>query len=212
MFRASEKLLKIALEKYRKTNNSVVELEYNEYSEIAGIEGSIEDVLDDLIRNGMIGSVSKKTLNAEMGFSIYLTLDGIEYFNNPKHSDNNGNSIMQQNTYNNCNIQEIIGNNNTVIQNNQQNDIRQLRDLISDFLNLENVNNDDLKDELQAIVEDIDEGKIGEKQAGRWWNRLSKISDVITIGTVACKLLPEAQAKLPMILDCIQHILYVGLH
>ena len=212
MLKTSEKLLKIALEKYRKTNNSVVELEYNEYSEIAGIEGSIEDVLDDLIRNGMIGSVSKKTLNAEMGFSIYLTLDGIEYFNNPKHSDNNGNSIMQQNTYNNCNIQEIIGNNNTVIQNNQQNDIRQLRDLISDFLNLENVNNDDLKDELQAIVEDIDEGKIGEKQAGRWWNRLSKISDVITIGTVACKLLPEAQAKLPMILDCIQHILYVGLH
>ena len=212
MLKTSEKILKIALEKYKETNNTEVELEYDEYSGIVGIEGNIKDVLDDLIRNGMIGSISKETLNIEMGFRLYLTLDGIEYFNNPKPNDNNGNSIMQQNTYNNCNIQEIIGNNNTVIQNNQQNDIRQLRDLISDFLNIENVNNDDLKDELQAIVEDIDEGKIGEKQAGRWWNRLSKISDVITIGTVACKLLPEAQEKLPVILDFIKHIIYAGLN
>lgn len=212
MLKTSEKLLKIALEKYKETNNTEVELEYDEYSGIVGIEGNIKDVLDDLIRNGMIGSISKETLNIEMGFRLYLTLDGIEYINNPKPGDNNSNSIMQQNTYNNCNIQEIIGNNNTIIQNNQQNDVRQLRDLISDFLNIENVNNDDLKDELQAIVEDIDEGKIGEKQAGRWWNRLSKINDVITIGTVACKLLPEAQAKLPAILDFIKHIIYAGLN
>lgn len=82
MFKTSEQLLKIAVEKYEKTNNSEVELEY---SGIVGIDRNIEDVLDDLI---------------------------------------------------------------TVIQNNQQNDIKQLRNLISDFLNTQNVNNDDLKDEL----------------------------------------------------------------
>lgn len=212
MFKTSEQLLKIAVEKYKKTNNSEVELEYEEYSGIVGIDGNIEDVLDDLIRNGLIGSMSKRTLNILMGFTLFLTLDGIEYFDNPIPNVNDGKPVVQQNTYNNCNIQEIIGNYNTVIQNNQQNDIKQLRDLISDFLNTQNVNNDDLKDELQSIVEDIDEGKIGEKQAGRWWNRLSKISDVVTIGTTACNLLPVAQENLPAILDFIQHMIHTGLH
>lgn len=212
MFKISEQLLKIAIEKYKKTNNLEVELEYKEYSRIVGIDGNIEDVLDDLIRNGMAGTMSKRTLNMEMGFKLFLTLDGIEYFNNPKLSENNSKPIVQKNTYNNCNIQEIVGDNNTVIQNNQQNDIMRLRDLISDFLNMQNVNNDDLKNELQSIVEDIDEEKTGEKQAGRWWNRLSKISDVVTIGSTACNLLPMAQEKLPVILDSIQHIIHTGLH
>lgn len=212
MFKTSEQLLKIAVEKYKKTNNSEVELEYKEYSGIVGIDGNIEDVLDDLIRNGMAGAMSKRTLNYLMGFTLFLTLDGIEYFNSSKSGENSGRPVVQQNTYNNCNIQEIIGNNNNIIQNNQQNDIKQLRDLISDFLNTQNVNNDDLKDELQSIVEDIDEGKTGEKQAGRWWNRLSKISDVVTIGTAACNLLPMAQENLPAILDFIHHMMHTGLH
>lgn len=158
----------------------------------------------------MIGTISKGTLNMVMGFKLFLTLDAIEYFNNPKPNESSGKSVVQ-NTYNNCNIQEITGN-NTVIQINEQNDIKQLRDLISDFLSIQNVNNDDLKDELQSIVEDIDEGKTGEKQAGRWWNRLSKISDVVTIGTTACNLLPEAQERLPAILDFIQYMIHTGLH
>lgn len=212
MFKTSEQLLKIAVEKYKKTNNSEVKLEYEEYSGIVGIDGNIEDVLDDLIRNGMVGAMSKRTLNVIGGFKLFLTLDGIEYFNNHKPNENSGKPVVQQNTYNNCNIQEIIGNNNTVIQNNQQHDIRQLRDLISDFLNTQNVNNDDLKDELQSIVEDIDEGKTGEKQVGRWWSRLSKISDVVTLGTTACNLLPMAQENLPAILDFIHHMLHTGLH
>lgn len=212
MFKTSEQLLKIAVEKYKKTNNSEVELEYKEYSGIVGIDGNIEDVLDDLIRNGMAGAMSKRTLNYLMGFTLFLTLDGIEYFNSSKSGENSGRPVVQQNTYNNCNIQEIIGNNNNIIQNNQQNDIKQLRNLISDFLNTQNVNNDDLKDELQSIVEDIDEGKTGEKQAGRWWNRLSKISDVVTIGTAACNLLPMAQENLPAILDFIHHMMHTGLH
>ena len=212
MFKTSEQLLKIAVEKYKKTNNSEVELKYGEYSGIVGIDGNIEDVLDDLIRNGMAGARSRETLNIVMGFKLFLTLDGIEYFDNPKPSENSGKPVVQQNTYNNCNIQEIIGNNNTVIQNNRQNDINQLRDLISDFLNTQSVNNDDLKDELQSIVEDIDEGKIDKKQASRWWNRLSKISDVVTIGTTACNLLPMVQENLPAILDFIQHIIHRGLH
>ena len=212
MFKTSEQLLKIAVEKYKKTNNSEVELEYKEYSGIVGIDGNIEDVLDDLIRNGMVGARSRGTLNMAMGFKLFLTLDGIEYFNNPKPNESSGKPVVQQNTYNNCNIQEIIGNNNTVIQNNQQNDIKQLRDLISALLNTQNVNNDDLKDELQSIVEDIDEGKTGEKQAGRWWSRLSKISDVVTIGTAACNLLPAAQENLPAILDFIKHMMHTVLH
>ena len=108
MFKTSEQLLKIAVEKYKKTNNSEVELEYEEYSGIVGIDGNIEDVLDDLIRNGLIGSMSKGTLNILMGFTLFLTLDGIEYFDNPKPNVNDGKPVVQQNTYNNCNIQEII--------------------------------------------------------------------------------------------------------
>lgn len=210
MYKTSEQLLKIAVEKYKKTNISEVELQYDDYSGIVGIDGNIEDVLDDLIRNGMIGALSKKTLNIIMGFKLFLTLDGIEYFNNPKTNENSGKPVVQQNTYNNCNIQEIVGNNNTVIQNNQQNDIKQLRDLISEFLNTHNVNNDELKDELQSIVEDIDEGKTGEKQAGRWWNSLSRISDVVTIGTTACNLLPVAQENLPAILAFIQRMIHTA--
>lgn len=62
-------------------------------------------MLDDLIRNGMIGTISKGTLNMVMGFKLFLTLDAIEYFNNPKPNESSGKSVVQ-NTYNNCNIQE----------------------------------------------------------------------------------------------------------
>ena len=47
----------------------------------------------------------------------------------------------------------------------------------------------------------IDEGKTGEKQAGRWWNRLSKISDVVTIGTTACNLPAMTQENLAAVLN-----------
>lgn len=78
--------------------------------------------------------------------------------------------------------------------------------MILDFLNTQNIQDDELKDEMQSIVEDIDDNRVSAKQRERWWNRLNKLSIIATLGTTACQLAPMAQEQLERVLQFIQMI------
>ena len=137
---------------------------------------------------------------------LYLTRDGIEYFDNPQSDENTASIIKQTYYYQNCNVQNNTGNNNINTQNIQENNTDELKKMILDLLNTQNIQDDELKDEMQSIVEDIDDNRVSEKQRERWWNRLNKLSIISTLGTTACQLAPMAQEQLERVLQFIQMI------
>lgn len=204
MLKDSNKLLGIALRKYKETNNPEVTVMYDECSEIINAGYVIPKILEELKENGLISENS--SLSMDFTMKLYLTRDGIEYFDSSRPDGNTSSIIKQTNYYQNCNVQNNTGNNNINTQNIQENNIDKLKKLILDFLNTQNMQDDELKDEMQSIVEDIDDNKVSGKQKERWWNRLNKLSIIATFGTTACQLAPKAQEQLEEIIQFIQMI------
>ncbi|MCI9428159.1 MAG: hypothetical protein HFI81_10495 [Eubacterium sp.] len=204
MLKDSKKLLEIALNKYKETNNPEVTILYDECSEIINAGYVIPKILEELKENGLISEYSSLTIDFTM--RLYLTRDGIEFFNNPQPDEYTAPIIKQTNYYQNCNVQNNTGNNNINTQNIHENNIEKLKNMILDFLNTQNIQNDELKDEMQSIVEDIEDNKVSGKQRDRWWNRLNKLSIIATLGTTACQLAPIAQERLEKILQFLQMI------
>lgn len=83
MRKDSERFLKKALGYREKTGQDAFELNINYFADIPNITTGIKDVLADLIRNNCLTSESK-LLNLEYDISIYLTIDGITYFDDDK--------------------------------------------------------------------------------------------------------------------------------
>lgn len=204
MLKDSKKLLEIALRKYKEANNPEVTILYDECSEIINAGYVIPKILEELKENGLISEYS--SLSIDFTMRLYLTRDGIEYFDNPQSDGNTASIIKQTFHYQNCNVQNNTGNNNINTQNVQENDIDKLKTMVLDFFNAHNIQDDELKDEMQSIVEDIDDNRFSEKQKERWWNRLNKLSIIATLGTTACQLAPIAQEQLERILQFIQMI------
>ena len=82
MLKDSKKLLEIALNKYKETNNPEVTILYDECSEIINAGYVIPKILEELKENGLISEYSSLTIDFTM--RLYLTRDGIEFFNNPQ--------------------------------------------------------------------------------------------------------------------------------
>lgn len=204
MLKDSKKLLEIALRKYKETNDPEVTISYDECSEIINAGYVIPKILEELKENGLISEHS--SLSIDFTMRLYLTRDGIEYFDNPQPDGRTASVINQTYFYQNCSVQNNTGNNNINTQNIQENDIDKLKEMVLDFLNIQNIQDDELKDEMQSIVEDIEDNKISEKQRERWWNRLNKLSVIATLGTTACQLAPMAQEQLEKILQLLQMI------
>lgn len=204
MLKDSNKLLGIALRKYKETNNPEVTVMYDECSEIINAGYVIPKILEELKENGLISENS--SLSMDFTMKLYLTRDGIEYFDSSRPDGNTSSIIKQTNYYQNCNVQNNTGNNNINTQNIQENNIDKLKKLILDFLNTQNMQDDELKDEMQSIVEDIEDNKVSGKQKERWWNRLNKLSIIAALGTTACQLAPKAQEQLEEIIQFIQMI------
>lgn len=204
MLKDSNKLLGIALRKYKETNNPEVTVMYDECSDIINAGYVIPKILEELKENGLISENS--SLSMDFTMKLYLTRDGIEYFDSSRPDGNTSSIIKQTNYYQNCNVQNNTGNNNINTQNIQENNIDKLKKLILDFLNTQNMQDDELKDEMQSIVEDIEDNKVSGKQKERWWNRLNKLSIIATLGTTACQLAPKAQEQLEEIIQFIQMI------
>ena len=204
MLKDSKKLLEIALRKYKETNNPEVTITYDECSEIINAFYVVPKIIEELKENGLISVYSSLSINNTI--SLYLTRDGVEYFDNLEPDESMASVINQTYYYQNCNVQNNTGNNNINTQNIQENDIDKLKTMVLDFLNTQNIQDNELKDEMQSIVEDIEDKKISAKQRERWWNRLNKLSVIATLGTTACQLAPMAQGKLEEILQFIHMI------
>ncbi len=75
----SEIFLRKLLEYNKETGKDSFKLNYKNFTEIPSIETVIFDILKDLIDNNCLASQSRVD-NLEGDISIYLTLDGIKYF------------------------------------------------------------------------------------------------------------------------------------
>lgn len=91
MRKDSELFLKRTLEYKRKTENDAFKLNINYFSDIPNIEIEIEDIIEELKREQCI---SQKSEILDESISIYLTLNGITYFDAEKEVKNNQNIIF----------------------------------------------------------------------------------------------------------------------
>lgn len=169
---------------YKETNDPEVIILYDEYLKMINAGYVISKILKVLKENGLISEYS--SLSIDFTMRLYLTKDGIEYFDNPQSDKNTVSIIKQTYYYQNCNVQNNTGNNNINTQNIQENNTNELKKMILDFLNIRNIQDDELKDKMQSIMEDINDNKVSEKQRERWWNRLNNLSIIATWGITAC--------------------------
>lgn len=87
----SELFLKKTLEFKRETEENAFKLNINYFFDIPNIEIEIEDILEELIREHYI---SQKSEFFEDSIAIYLTLDGITYFDEETEVNRNQNTIF----------------------------------------------------------------------------------------------------------------------
>lgn len=119
MRKDSELFLRKLLEYREKTGKDSFEINIIYFIDIPNIMTAINDVLDDLIINACLTSKSQ-LLNLEYDISIYLTLDGIEYFNNIKSKENILQNIINVNE-GQFNIATGHGQIDAVVNNNGKN-------------------------------------------------------------------------------------------
>lgn len=96
MRKDSKKFLEILLKKRRETGEDVIGCNIDEFAEIPNIRFNTKTILDDLKTHGCIGDESKLYIGGDMG--IYLTMEGIEYFDE-EESQNKG--VQMNNNINN---------------------------------------------------------------------------------------------------------------
>lgn len=94
MRKDSELFLKKALEYKRKTEKDAFKLNINYFSDIPNIEIEIEDIFEELKKEQCI---SRKSEILEESIVIYLTLDGVTYFDVETEVKNNTNIIFNVN-------------------------------------------------------------------------------------------------------------------
>lgn len=122
----SEKFLAIILKKRDKTGENTISCDLEDFSEIPNIQMNVRDILDDLKIHGCIGYNSLVCVTGEI--EIYLTMEGMEYFNNRDdlnqgvQMNNNTNNFygsvsniqIQQGTVNSTQIQTVTTTSETV--------------------------------------------------------------------------------------------------
>ena len=120
MRKDSEKFLEILLNKRKESGVDVLDCHIEDFLEIPNIKFNTKTVLEDLKMHGCIGDASSIYISG--GMSIYLTMEGIDYFNDKEkqfqgvHMSNNINNFygnvsnmqIQQGTTNSNQTQNIM--------------------------------------------------------------------------------------------------------
>lgn len=156
MQRDSEALLKLILERYKITGDTVVDINIKDCLTVPNIGTNIGDILDDLIIHGCIGSNSSVFCGGGLG--IYLTTDGIEYFNNKQNEERKMERIV---TYNVSGGQVNVANDNAIINATQNNgtNINELDAIIKKIMdNISGLSKEDaetIEDSIGLIQEEL---------------------------------------------------------
>lgn len=198
MKKDSEKFLQIVLDAHKRLNSYQLQFQTEDFVNIPNIDFVIGDILRDLKIYNCIGEHSMCDITGTI--TIYLTSDGVEYF------DEKANKASENgNTYINSTIQNVTnyGGTNTVIQNNNSIDTEIVKKMVLEIKEEIRGNNKELAEDLDIILEDIKGGHSTPKRIQNWINN---ISTYISIATVAA---PVVTSALPKLIDYLKNFIKV---
>ncbi len=190
MKKDSEKFLQIVLDAYKRLNSYQLQFQIEEFEGIPNIDFAIGDILRELKLHSCIGEHSMMDIIGNI--TIYLTTDGVEYFDE-KENRTSENSY----TYINSTVQNVsnYGGINTIIQNNNSVDLELIKKMVSEIKEEIKERNKELAEDLDIILEDIEAGHSTPKRIQNWINN---ISTYISLGSVAA---PAVTVALPKLID-----------
>ncbi len=172
MTRDAKQLLQLLLNKYNQTKERKVELKCEEIPEmiVCNELGITKELANE-------GCIVKETIsvNMEGDIEVDLTSTGLYYFEDEKNNKLIPQSVTK--IYNNSNVQDISGINNTVVMNISNNNLDEIKSIVDSVMK-NNQNNQEIVDFMEEIKETIDDNKITENRAQRWIRRIEQLSTI----------------------------------
>lgn len=193
MRKDSEKILEILLKMRAEQGSDHIKTKASDFKDIPNIEMNRSDILKDLIRNNCVSEISSLSINGEM--NVYLTLDGIDYFNDKKKEEvdkmKNGMTINVRD-----NAQFNFAQDNGVVYATQNNGIKadDLNNLVKNIMdNLSGLSKEDSETVVDA-VEMIQEEVMKPEPKGRIIsNGIKLLAPIISIANGTPVLLENLQ-------------------
>lgn len=156
MRKDSEKFLEILLKMRAERGTDYINTKASDFKDIPNIEMNQSDILKDLKRNNCVSENSNLNIIGEM--DIYLTLDGIDYFNDKKKEEMD--KMKKGMTINvRDNAQLNLAQDNGVVYATQNNGLKvdEVNNLVKNIMdNLSSLSKDDsetVKDAIEMIQE-----------------------------------------------------------
>lgn len=193
MRKDSEKFLEILLKMRAERGKDYINTKASDFKDIPNIEMNQSDILKDLKRNNCVSEISSLNIIGEM--DIYLTLDGIDYFNNKKKEEmDKMKSGMTINVRDNAQIN--LAQDNGVIYATQNNGLKvdEVNNLVKNIMdNLSGLSKEDsetVKDAVEMIQEEVMKTKPKEKIIS---NGIKLLAPIISIANGTPVLLENLQ-------------------
>lgn len=181
MRKDSEKVLEILLKMRAERNTDQIKTKASDFKDIPNIDMNQSDILEDLKRNKCVSEKSSLSIHGEM--NVYLTLDGIDYFNDKKKEEmdkmKNGMTINVRD-----NAQFNLAQDNGTINAIQNNGVSggELDKIVKSIMdNLKDLDKEDA-DKIVDVVEMAREELVrSEPRPGRLRSCLSLIAPMIAV-------------------------------
>lgn len=201
MTRDAEKLLKYIVDKSNKDNNTKVSIEIGELENIPNIRIVKNKLLAELQAEGTISEYKENILGE---LFVYLTTDGLEYFDGKKQRDMmSGNGMI----INMSGGQFNFAKDNAIINATQNNGVnsKELDDIIKGIMeNLADLEKEDA-DEIVDIVEMVKNEVVkSEPKVSRLRNCLSLIAPMLTIANGIPTLATNLYELQEFVMQCIK--------
>lgn len=184
MTRDARQLLLLLIDKYNQTTESRINMKCEEMPKM--IVHNRVGITEELAQEGCI---VKDTISLNMvgDVEVDITSTGLHYFEDEKNNKPVPQSVTK--SYNNCNIQEINGMDNTVIMNGNIDNLEEIKGLINDIIE-KSQQNQDIVDFMEDIKDTIADCGITESRAQRWIRRLESFTNIgANIATCAPQLI-----------------------
>lgn len=201
MTKDAEKLLKYIVDKSNKNNNPKVSIEISEIKNIPNVRSVKNKLLAELQDEGTISEYKENILGE---LFVYLTTDGLEYFDVKKQRDTMSSNGM---IINMSGGQFNLAKDNATINATQNNGVnsKELDDIIKGIMeNLSDLKREDA-DEIVDIVEMVKNEVVKpEPKVSRLRNCLSLIAPMITIANGIPTLATNLHELQKFIMQCIR--------
>ena len=156
----SEKFLEIVLKKREEIRKDALSFGLEDFREIPNIQMNIGTILDDLKIHGCIGDNSLKFVTGEI--DIYLTMEGIEYFNDKEGIEQveqmNGNINYFYGTVNNMQMQQgTVNSTQTQTITTESVDFDKVAEFVEKVKKYDSLLEDEYGEQAKEVRENLDE-------------------------------------------------------